>query len=245
MGDTVLEELNALHREAVELAQHLAAVTHVNDRYAGRDPAGAVEVTVAGNGSVSEIHLDPAWRDRVLEHGLGSAVVAAVSKASAARFAAQRADPVPAGSPQPPYDFYAERPGDPASAESNQGLREVLAVLEALDAELDGFDDLAPPPQVTAADAAGRVRVTMTGRTVTSVDVDEEWLAAQPVESAEIALGRALRDAAHRAAAVSTEKIAGLPAARQVLQMAHDPEALLRRLGLRQAITTSMGEEKR
>jgi hypothetical protein len=192
----------------------------------------AIAVTVDERGVVSDVTIPANWRDLVEPRDLGGALLDAANAAIAGRVAEQ-VDLFDVDGP-PPAFAHREVPsanGDPTSAVAENLVNEVLDLFSRFDAELETYARQVRQA-VTATNRGessdSRVVVTVDAGQIASVDIDTAW--ASSARHTEI---RAAALTAFRAAWTGEATPVALPPSIARLQeLASDPQALSRQLGL-------------
>jgi DNA-binding protein YbaB len=227
-----------------DTVDHVSAQLSAGERTSatGRDPAGAVAVTMTADGAVSGVELDSGWRAKLGSAGLGDAVAAAVAaaqRASTERWAeAVEADREPA--PPAPAESGSSEPATVPpdrfrGADTGEYARELLGLLEEVESRLAGLPDVVERELAREVDATGprgTIRVVAQQGSVVSVHADDRWLAEAPRDRVEDELGAALRAALpglnHRLQAA----VRGVSPIGELFSLLDDPAELMRRLGL-------------
>lgn len=241
-----------LLREAEELRQQFEAGQDPSAEYAAQDDSGAVQVTIDGQGRVTDVELDRDWEDVVGVDGLGSAVLEAVNNAILQRVAAwETAVAEPGSMPPraadagrgrvPDRDAPRPRPAPdptggrqvPASAAPTDPAQ-VLNWLENLGTELEGFERRLSTrlQQETVGRSPGHhVTVTLTGGQVSSIDLDRRWLGrgVHPLRLGEEIQG-AFQSAYERDGGTSLEALLGDGPLGSLYALGNDPQKLWGRL---------------
>ncbi|NUR70100.1 MAG: hypothetical protein HOU81_04720 [Hamadaea sp.] len=224
------EGLRQAAAEARQQSARLAALTSAE--VSGSDAGGAVAVTVRADGAFVALSLHDEWRKRS-GGDLSAAVVAALAAAQQSATEAWSAA-VAYDSPQT-----LDLPGEsaPSTADSGdpalfaQSLDSLLQQVEERLAELPDRAAEAATRVVEATGPAGGVIAVAREGALVRVDCDERWLAEAPRTRIEAELTAALAkalpglrnqvDAAIRVGPVG-----------ELLDLAADPAALFRKLGL-------------
>jgi hypothetical protein len=201
------------------------------------DPA-AITVVVDEQGAVSDVVIPAQWRDVVQPRNLGQVLLEAVNKTIINRVTSQVE--------QLDLDAPAERPvfshrdapsagGDPTSPVAQNLVNEVRDLFSRFDAELEAYT--AQMRQAATAmnrgeGVNGRIVVTVAAGRVAGVDVDVKWAsAARHTEIRAEALS-AFQAAWRQEASRGSGGIPLPPSIARLQELASDPEALSRQLGL-------------
>lgn len=209
----------------------------VVSRDSAEDPA-AIAVLVDERGAVSDVIIPAQWRDAVRPHDLGRVLLEAVNKAIAHRVTSQVE--------QLNLDAPVERPvfsrrdapsagGDPTSPVAESLVNEVLELFSRFDAELDAY-----AAQVRQAATAthrgegvnGRIVVTVAAGQIAGVDVDVRWASVARHTEIRAEAMSAFQAAWRQAASYGSPAIPLPPSIARLQELAGDPEALSRQLGL-------------
>jgi hypothetical protein len=207
---SVTELTQRLRREQADLIRANARGRQVRD---GTDESGSITIVLDDDGTARDVLVAADWRRRLNPAQVGSAVVAADSRA-AHRRAAATADALAGASTsdgrgrESTEDTEEElaRSGptssgggwlvpipltEPASepAPPRRSLAELSTAVLAAFEELERVTE--PPPPVPGVGAAGAVRVTLAEGRLTECAINQAWLAHQD----EVTLAYALREA--------------------------------------------------
>ncbi|MEV4754455.1 hypothetical protein AB0J86_04950 [Micromonospora sp. NPDC049559] len=246
MHDDPIARLTEVWDEVDVLAQKMEAAAQPGRSWAGADRAGAVNVTVNGEGHVAEVRIQPDWRRRISGEDLANAVREAAEAAALSRFeswgeafAEQESRPGPRPRPMPALgDSLAYQLDELATAKmsSDDGraaVRELLALLESVEQRVD---QASAQLQVQAAavytgyNTSRDVSVTVNaGGLVSDVSYNRHWL----LNTTPSSIGRetvSAFEAAYREASLDSPE-AGLRS--EVQGLSQDPFGLARRLHLR------------
>lgn len=194
----------------------------------GQDPDGVIAVVVSPDAEVVGVRLSPEWRSSVDPRGLHSNVLVAANTATmrALAFNVERIDSTAAVAPAEP------------SADLDQSpltTKDVQRLLAAVSAELDQFAErmsAVVDHPVQAQSGGGHVQGSARRGQVLSLDVDAGWAGQAPhteIENELLEVLRGLRDSS------APRQLADGPsgsAISELMDMAADPQRLLRRLGL-------------
>lgn len=119
------DDLVRLRRDAEDIARRMADAQNPDLRFDGRDPAGAVTVTVDGAGQVHDVTVGRSWQRQIAAGDVAAAVKSAVDAALLARLEhLDRAldEQLHAPAPQPAASSPA--PGSPAAGPAAPGSQE-------------------------------------------------------------------------------------------------------------------------
>jgi DNA-binding protein YbaB len=202
----------------------------------GTDKTSSVTVALNARGLVTKVIVAGSWRDTMRPHQLGRAVLDAID-AGGQRLLSAWASAVAENDGNRHVEAVAEpavavpAPSDEARAAT---VQELFGLIEKLDNEFAGRT--AGVVTVATAKTVGRsggrhVAVTLTGKQISTVDINEEWLAVanhQDIANEVLAAIRAAYETARRTAS----EILANSAATQLQALTRDPAALLRRLGM-------------
>ncbi|MGH3934442.1 MAG: hypothetical protein ACRDS1_05610 [Pseudonocardiaceae bacterium] len=197
-----------------------------------------ITVLVDEQGAVSDVVIPARWREVVRPHDLGRALCEAANKAIANRVISQveRLDlDAPAERPAFSHRDAPSAGGDPTSPVAQSLVNEVLDVFTRFDAELEAY--AAQVRQVATATnrgqgVGGRVFVTVTAGQVSSVDVDVRWASIARHTEIRAEATSAFQAVWRRAAARGSGGLPLPPSIARLRELASDPEALSRQLGL-------------
>lgn len=188
------ERLHELREAADQTAQRLEAAQAAGQRRQSGSDATATVHAVRADGGAWTITVDLAWRQSVARESLGSAVLEALNDASTSGFAAwaeafagSTDEPAPRPRPAPTYGaspaaHISESLRDTEGPEATlAALREFRTMLTEFNDHLDDTVSVIAQRANTAHRASsptGKVsaQATAQGR-VTSIDVDQRWLA--------------------------------------------------------------------
>lgn len=252
--DGAVPALDQLQVEANDLARRLARVQNEDARFLGSDPTRLVTVTMDGLGHVRQVAIRRDWPRLGAAAELANAVRAACETAALDRLRGLdlqmsenlEAPVAPAdGAPAAGTDLAGARTTnelvDSLSAQATTestvaALREVVHMLEDLDADLDRLSRQVADHQSrsyvgTSASRHVTVEVTAQGAVV-GVDYDARWLRG----AHEYNIGRETVEAfavAHRLAAEqNVDRLVEASRIGALARLAGDPAELVRRLGL-------------
>lgn len=201
------------------------------------DPA-AITVCVDERGAVSDVVIPIQWRDVVRPHDLGRVLLEAANNAIAHRVATQ-VEQLDLDAPvEPPAFSRREAPsagGDPTSPVAESLVNEVLDLFSRFDAELEAY--AAQVRQAATATNHGegvnrRIVVTLAAGQVAGVDVDVRWAAAARHTEIRAEAMSAFQAAWQQAPSFGSGAIPLPPSIARLQELASDPEALSRQLGL-------------
>jgi len=229
IDDGLREATADARRQAARLGQ--AARTTVT----GADPAAAVSVTVRADGAVTGVSLHDRWRERSAGD-LSGAVVAAVGAAQQtaveAWTAAVTADESDVDVEAPAVEETvrpAEEPGNPAAfAHELNGL---LMLVEDQLGEISRLAEEAAQRTVEVTGPAGGITAIAQQGVLLRLGCDDRWLAEAPRSRIEAELSAALTKALPGLRNQVDGAIRVGPVG-ELLDLAADPAALFRRLGL-------------
>lgn len=240
---SVVGDLEELRREAEALQRRFGRGQDPDARHLGRDRTGSVRVTLGGDGRVSDVELDRAWRQSVGPQALGAAVLEAVGDANLRRLSAWgeavARDPGP-GAPEAEADRapgrHARAPADSGAA--RRAVQEMLSLLEGIEADLEDLDrriDQRVHQQVVGRGPTHQVTVRLGGGgQVTGVELQRRFLDKTDDRGIVRELRSAFHDADERAGSLGIDALLGDGRLAQLYGLGTDRAALLRRLGLDQ-----------
>jgi hypothetical protein len=189
----------------------------------------AITVLVDEQGVVSDVVIPARWRDSVHPEDLGRALAEAANKAMADRIAEQTEQFDPNAPPQFTTRDAPSAHGDPTSPVAQSLVNEVLELLSTYSSELDAYTARLREIASAASRAEGtdgRIVVTFATGQV-SAEADAAWAAS--ARRSEI---RAEALSAFQAAQRQAAPVALPPSLARLVELASDPEALCRQLGL-------------
>lgn len=201
------------------------------------DPA-AITVLVDERGVVSDVVIPAQWRDGVTPRDLGRVLLEAVNKAIVNRVTSQ-VEQLDLDAPaEPPVFSHRDAPsagGDPTSPVAESLVNEVLELFSRFDAELEAYAG-----QVRQAASAtnrgegvnGHIVVTVAAGQVSGVDVDVRWASAARHTEIRAEAMSAFQAAWRQGAPRGSGGIPLPPSIARLQELASDPEALSRQLGL-------------
>jgi len=197
---------------------------------------GPIQVVLDESGAVRDVVIPANWRETTPPRELGPALLDAATKALTNLVAAQ-VETLDLGSvPEQPVMVHRDVPhagGDPTSPVAEALVNEVLGLFSRYDRDLEAYAaQVRQAATAMSRDAGGngRIVVTTTGGRVTGVEADPRWAATARYTEVRVEALSAFRAAGRGSAA--TRSVA-LPASIARLQeLASDPEALSRQLGL-------------
>ncbi len=201
------------------------------------DPA-AVTVLVDEQGVVSDVVIPAQWRDVVAPRDLGRVLLEAVNKAITNRVTSQVEQLDLDGSLERPVFAHRDVPsagGDPTSPVAESLVNEVLELFSRFDTELEAY-----AVQVRQAASAknrgegvnGHIVVTVGAGQVSGVDVDVRWASAARHTEIRAEAMSAFQAAWRQGASRGCGGIPLPPSIARLQELASDPEALSRQLGL-------------
>ncbi len=205
------------------------------------DPA-AVTVLVDEQGVVSDVVIAEQWRDVVAPRDLGRVLLEAVNKAIANRITSQveqlDLEFDLGGAAELPVRSHRDAPsagGDPTSPVAENLVNEVLELFSRFDAELETY-----AVQVRQAASAtnrgegvkGHIVVTVATGQVSGVDVDVRWASAARHTEIRAEAMSAFQATWPQGASRGSSGIPLPPSIARLQELASDPEALSRQLGL-------------
>ncbi|MPZ65194.1 MAG: hypothetical protein GEU83_06640 [Pseudonocardiaceae bacterium] len=244
---SMITDLEELRHDAENLQRLFSAGYAPAAQHRGQNGTHAVRVTVGGDGNVSDVEIDQSWRRTVGEQGLSAAVLEAVTDATMRRLA-QWAEAVAseqshsaqpnegAGSGELTTTGPVRPPGLSDNAEARRTVQEVLSLLKNVEAELDDLEREVKrrgQQHVVGRSPSHLVKVTMAGRGQV-VDVNIQRRLMQRADERLLAreLTKAFHAAYERADALKLDGFLGDGKLSRLQDLAADPNALLRRLGL-------------
>lgn len=250
-------DIGRLRAEADDLARRVTRVQDPAVRFRGADPAGVVMVTVDGNGQVQDVSVGQEWRRVGGSVELAGAVRAAVEAAGldrlrgldeslseqldapepAAGSAAAPSAPGRAGAGSTEINELVASLSEQATSESTlAALREVVQMLEGLDADLDQLSRRVEDQQSRSYEGrsgARHVVVRVTGQgEVVGVEYDSRWLHAAHEYNISRETREAFEAAYRRAGEQTVEGLIADSRIGMLSRLAGDPVELARRLGL-------------
>ena len=203
-----------------------------------REDPPAITVLADEQGVVSDVLVPADWRNTVSPRDLGGALRDAANKAIMDRVAAQaeQFDPYAVVAPQTTVRPHAPSAhGDPTSPVAENLVNEVLGLFSRFDAELATYSDQVRQ-QVTTTQRAegpgGRIVVTLAAGQVSTVEADDRWATAARHTEIQAEATQAFRAAFRHGAAAGSDDIPLPPSITRLHELAGDPEALCRQLGL-------------
>jgi DNA-binding protein YbaB len=234
MMEREIELLNQLRRDAAELARKLEVAPEKLAGCHGTDPTGTVTVELNGHGLVSKVTVGSGWRTSVGPPHLGQAILAAVAAAGEDRLAAwaravaENETAGPAATRSPLFAAAAPPQASPSA------IQEVFDLLEKVDKEVASGTSGAialHTAKTSAESPGGHIRVTLTGKQISSIDIDQKWLRLANHQDISTAAHKVIRHAYAAARRNADEVLAGSAAARLQTLMS-DPENALRACGI-------------
>ncbi|MGH4016769.1 MAG: hypothetical protein ACRDSL_23115 [Pseudonocardiaceae bacterium] len=201
------------------------------------DPV-AITVVVDEQGAVSDVVIPAQWRDTVQPRDLGRVLLEGANKAIANRVASQVEQldlDAPVGRPVHARQDAPSAGGDPTSPVAESLVNEVLDLFSRFDVELAAY--ATQVRQVATAvnhgeGVNGRIVVTIAAGQVSGVDVDARWASAARHTEIRAEAMSAFQAAWRQAASRSSPGIPIPPSIARLHELASDPEALSRQLGL-------------
>lgn len=242
---STLDNLDELQREAAQL-QKMFSVRDSDAVYEGRDSSGLITVNVNGDGQVTGVQIAPSWRDSIGAHGLGAAVMQAVSDATMQRLAAwstsvaeqsDEATEGPDSSTDAPSSQPSTRPSTmPDNQQARKALQEVLSLLEGVEGALDDFEEQARQQnnqQVVGHGPENSVKVTLAAANqVVDVEVARRFAERAPEGRVSREVLGAFEAAYERASSLNLGSIPDDGPLGKIRTLASDPAKLLNYLGL-------------
>lgn len=213
--------------------------------YAGQDSSGLITVKVDGKGQVIDVQIASAWRNTIGTHGLGPAVLEAVSDGTNQVAAAwgtsfverqeQNVDE-PAPPPEPPE---GQPTNDslklPGNQQARNALQEVLTLIEGVEDALDDFEQ--STNQQTNQHVVGHgpengAKVTITGANqVVDVEVTRNLAGRAPEGRLSRELLGAFKTAYERTASLNGNASHADGPLDKIRTLSSDPAKLLAHLG--------------
>jgi hypothetical protein len=200
-----------------------------------REQPADIAVVVDDNAAVSDVVIPARWQNTVQPQDLGRVLLERANEAIAGRVTEQ-VERFAVDSPAPVY-ARREAPsanGDPTSQVAEDLVAEVMQLFARYNGELEAYTarvQQAATATHQAEGGTGRIKVTLAGGQVSAVDVDAAWAAgARHNEIRSEALGAF--QAAWRNAELGTTNIPFPPSIARLQELASDPQALSRQLGL-------------
>ncbi|CAH0230620.1 hypothetical protein [Microbacterium foliorum] len=229
-----------LRQTAGELQHELRSLASASEQLAPvsvTDDAGAITLTLAANGAVQSLALDEDWRDTIGEDALGPVISTCYQDAIGQRAGqwmkaysetAEQGEAAPLPEPAP------VQLGDPSVSwgiDAREQLRDMYAAADAQQQEFLAHRAQRARQERDGVNAAKTVMVTREGDTITAVKVDERWVRNTNDEVIEKEVVRALNNVMAMSARERENKYEGFPAIEQLMQLAHNPQELMRRMG--------------
>lgn len=203
--------------------------------FRGRDDSGTIEVTVDDSNVVTAVGVPPGWRDSVEPRELGKALLTASNNAIVARLREQVRGldaPAPdAGRRDDASDAY----GNPSSPVARGLVAEIEELMARFPRDLALHRERLREAATATAVEPGpnrRVRVAASAGRVTAVEVDPRWARTARHTEIRMEATAALRAATGRAAPVDPARVPLPPSLARLRELAADPDALRRQLGL-------------
>ncbi|MFK4762902.1 hypothetical protein ACI3KS_18390 [Microbacterium sp. ZW T5_45] len=229
-----------LRQTAGELQQELRALASASEQVAPvtvKDDKGAVTLTLAANGAVQALTLDEDWRDTIGEETLGLVISGCYQDAlgqRAGQWMKAYSETADQGEAAPVPEPAPVELGDPSVSWGIDAREQLRDMYEAADAQQQEF--LAHRAQRArqardGVNTAKTVTVTREGDTITAVKLDDRWVRNTNDEVIEKEVVRALNNVMTMAARERENKYEGFPAIEQLMQIAHNPQELMRRMG--------------
>lgn len=202
--------------------------------FEGSDDTGVVTVVVDRRGMVTDVVIAAQWRDKVHPRELGSALCTAANEALAGRLADEFEHLELESEFRPVTRQDAREAGGDPTGEIAQNLQaEVAELLVAFDSEVVTYQrELSEKANATASARSrkGAVEVTLGHGRVVTVTVDPSWAKTATHTGVRVEALGAFTAADEQLGAPST--VTPPPAIARLTQLAADPPALFRELGL-------------
>lgn len=224
-----------------ELQQDAASMIRQPAAAGGADETGTVEVRIDSAGRLGGVEIHRDWSRRLGAESIGSAVVAAIADAVTKRASAWAEDAgqpsaasLPETAPTAPARRMEAQRG--SNHDRSVALHDLMAMVNGALAEADALmerlEALAQRP-IVGRSGAGRVTVTVTGSQIVNIEIQLRWLQQEPI-GRQIAdeIEAACRQAYEIEAKLAADAAARSPHVAELRDLAHDPQELVRRLGL-------------
>ncbi len=198
----------------------------------------AIRVLVDERGVVSDVVIPAQWRDVVRPRDLGRVLLEAVHKAIANRVTSQVGQLALDAPVERPAFSHRDAPsaaGDPTSPVAESLVDEVLSLVSRVATELEAY--AAQVRQAATATnrgegANGRIVITVAAGQVSGVDVDVRWASAARRTEIRAEAMSAFQAVWRQAVSYGSGGIPLPPSIARLQELASDPEALSRQLGL-------------
>ena len=213
------------------------------------DGSGAISVTLAGDGSLTDVQVDATSFRSLDPRAVGAAVLEAMANAALSQIegwatatAAKVDEPAAATRPLPMGDssLSGELTSIAQSAHArgtDHGLEQLVVMLRAVNDSMDQLtENLQAQVRATheGRNASGDVVATVNGtRTLTDIHVDEQWAGAASAADVGRGVLEAVRAAYSRAGERSAADVVADSPLGALQALADDPAALAAMLGLR------------
>jgi hypothetical protein len=210
----------------------------VDRALASAEEPAAITVVVDERCAVSDVVIAAQWRDVVRPHDLGRVLLEATNKAILIQVASQVERLDPEGPVELPGFTQRAAPsagGDPTSPVAESLVNEVLELFSRFDAELAAYTAhvrQAASGTTRGEGFNGRIVVTVAAGQVCGVDVDVKWASAARHTEIRAEAMSAFQAAWQQAASSDVREIPLPPSIARLQELASDPEALSRQLGL-------------
>lgn len=212
-------------------------VSDQDQRFTGTDETGVVAVVVDRLGTVTDVVLAAKWREKVRPAELGPALCTAANEALTGRLA-HRFEHLELDTefrPVPRPDA-RDAGGDPAGAVAGELQTEVAELLVAFDRAVVTYQrELSAAVNTTAGGRSrtGAVEVTMGHGQVITVTVDPGWAKSATRAGVRAEALGAFTAAGRQLATADPTAVTPPVALARLAQLAADPAALSKELGLR------------
>jgi hypothetical protein len=202
--------------------------------FEGAGDHGVIKVIVDGSGAVADVVIPSNWRDHIAPRELGDALRAAANNAFFSRLADElgNADLEQQPAPAPPPAAGGNPPG-PVSASLESEVDDLIAQFDRdLRIYRDRLRTAADTATATGRGSNGRIEVTMRSALVSEITVDPKWARSARYTEVRAEALAALQAACRQAGARGPASVP-LPASlARIQELASDPRALSRQLGL-------------
>ncbi|HEV7829447.1 MAG TPA: hypothetical protein VGP04_11475 [Pseudonocardiaceae bacterium] len=205
---------------------------------ASAEEPAVITVVVDERGAVSDVLIAAQWRDVVRPRDLGRVLLEATNKAIVNQVASQVELLDPEELVERPEFAHRVAPsagGDPTSPVAESLVNEVLELFSRFDAELAAYTAhvrQAASGTTRSEGFNGRIVVTVAAGQVSGVDVDVKWASVARHTEIRAEAMSAFHAARQQAASCDVRGIPLPPAIARLQELASDPEALSRQLGL-------------
>jgi DNA-binding protein YbaB len=229
-----------LRQTAGELQHELRALATASEQLAPvtvKDDQGAVTLTLSTNGAVQSLVLDEDWRETIGEESLGLVVSTCYQDAigqRAGQWMKAYSETSDEGEATPLPEPAPVQLGDPSASwgiDAREQLREMYAAADAQQQDFLAHRAQRARQERDGVNAAKTITVTREGDTITAVKVDERWARNTNDGVIEQEIVRALNNVMAMSARERENKYEGFPAIEQLMQLAHNPQELMRRMG--------------